>query len=54
MLESNLSADTGGMTKGQNLLENGSAFLFSCPLLIPPKALNYGGSRGQSPLLKDQ
>jgi hypothetical protein len=37
MLESNLSANTGGMTEGQNLHKDGSAFSLSLPLLIPRK-----------------
>ena len=47
MLESTPSADTGGMTEGQGLWALPFFFL---PLLIPLKALNSGGIRGQSPL----
>lgn len=47
MLESNPSADTGGMTKGQGL----SALPFFRVPFDSPEALNSGGLRGQEPPL---
>lgn len=48
MLESNPSAEVGGMTEGQDSI--GSAFPFLLPLLIPPNALNSGGLGAEPPI----
>ena len=47
MLESNLSADTGGMTEGQG-------FVLPCFIPAPfdsPESVNSGGSGGRAPFL---